>query len=146
MSDSLALEKQLCFRVYSLNKSITKLYAPMLKDMGLTYPQYLVMLALWQADSAMPVKTLCQTLDLDTGTLSPLLKRLEQAQLIKRTRSQEDERSVSITLTPHGRNIKQKAKQIPAKLFALTGLSLAELSGLQMTLDKLLTNARQHIS
>ena len=86
MSEHLTLEKQLCFRLYSLNKNLTKLYSPLLKKLGLTYPQYLVMLALWQAEKTVPIKQLCQQLDLDTGTLSPLLKRMEQSQLLTRAR------------------------------------------------------------
>ncbi|NMP31485.1 MarR family transcriptional regulator [Thalassotalea sp. M1531] len=145
MSDNLALEKQLCFRLYSLNKNITKLYAPLLKELGLTYPQYLVMLALWQTKESVPIKALCNALDLDTGTISPLLKRMEQASLISRVRNPEDERSVTISLTAHGKHIKQKAKHIPMKLFALTGLSSNEMQILQSTLDKLLIATKQHL-
>lgn len=149
MTDNLKLEKQLCFRLYSLNKALNKLYAPLLKELDLTYPQYLVMITLWEQTSttqqALSVKSVGEMLDLDSGTLSPLLKRMEQANLINRTRSEKDERTVLISLTAHGKNIKQKAKQIPAKLFALTGLSGEEMVNLQQTLDKLLENAKSNL-
>ncbi|MFD2166615.1 MarR family winged helix-turn-helix transcriptional regulator [Thalassotalea euphylliae] len=146
MSENLKLEKQLCFRVYNLNKTITKLYAPLLKDIGLTYPQYLVMLVLWEANDGVPIKFLSEKLDLDTGTLSPLLKRMEAAQLIKRQRSEDDERSVTIALSAHGRHIKQKARHIPGKLYSLTGMKVDELASLQHTLDKLMSNAKSHLN
>ncbi|WP_448556851.1 MarR family winged helix-turn-helix transcriptional regulator [Thalassotalea montiporae] len=145
MSDNLKLEKQLCFRLYSLNKTITKLYSPLLKALGLTYPQYLVMLVMWQAKQSVPIKTLCQQLDLDTGTLSPLLKRMEQANLLARTRSEQDERSVRISLTKEGKQLKQQAAQIPETMFSLTGLSIEEVVNLQQTLDKVLNNTKAQL-
>ncbi|REL29664.1 MarR family winged helix-turn-helix transcriptional regulator [Thalassotalea euphylliae] len=145
MSDNLKLEKQLCFRLYSLNKTITKLYNPLLKALGLTYPQYLVMLVMWQAKQSVPIKTLCQQLELDTGTLSPLLKRMEQANLLVRTRSEQDERSVHINLTKQGRQLKQQAAQIPETMFSLTGLSIEEVVNLQQTLDKVLNNTKAQL-
>lgn len=146
MSDHLTLEKQLCFRLYSLNKTITKLYKPLLTKLGLTYPQYLVMLAMWQVKQSVPIKALCQQLDLDTGTLSPLLKRMEQANLLRRIRSGEDERLVSISLTEHGRQLKTQAKHIPETMFALTGLSIEEVVNLQKTLDKALINTKAQLN
>jgi DNA-binding MarR family transcriptional regulator len=86
MSDNLQLEKQLCFRLYSANKKVCRLYAPLLKELGLTYPQYLVMLVLWQQIEALSVKALGKMLDLDSGTLSPLLKRMEKQRLLIRSR------------------------------------------------------------
>jgi len=138
MSDTLKLEKQVCFRLYNLSKSMNRLYAPLLKKLGLTYPQYLVMLVLWDSSAPVAVKQLGEQLDLDTGTLSPLLKRMEKQSLISRNRSDIDERSVDIALTAHGKNIKKDAKQIPAKLFALTGMSMAEMTALRSSLDLLL--------
>lgn len=146
MNDTLNIENQLCFRLYKLNKSITKLYAPLLKEAGLTYPQYLVMLVLWNENKPLAIKEIGNTLTLDTGTLSPLLKRMEKIDLIKRIRSKEDERSVSIELTAHGKQIKTKAKFIPAKLFMLTGLSKPELIALQDDLDNLIKNTEEHLS
>ena len=138
MSDSLQLEKQLCFRLYSVNKAMNRLYAPLLKELGVTYPQYLVMLALWDKTEAVTVKALGQKLDLDSGTLSPLLKRMEKLDLLNRKRSASDERSVEVTLTAHGKHIRSKAKLIPAKMFALTGLPLDEFLALNNKLDQLL--------
>ncbi|NQZ79546.1 MAG: MarR family transcriptional regulator [Colwellia sp.] len=145
MSEQLNLENQLCFRLYKLNKSLTKLYAPLLKELGLTYPQYLVMLVMWQNNKASSIKEIGDLLELDTGTLSPLLKRMEKLDLVKRTRSAHDERLVFIELTSHGKHIKVKAKLIPAKLFILTGLSKNELIQLQQSLDELLNNTNKHL-
>jgi len=145
MSEQLNLENQLCFRLYKLNKNLTKLYAPLLKEIGLTYPQYLVMLVLWQQNKPMLVKEVGKLLDLDSGTLSPLFKRMEKLELIKRLRSESDERSVFIELTAHGKHIKTHAKLIPAKIFTLTDLSHAELVSLRESLDLLLANTAKHI-
>ena len=142
----LALDKQLCFRIYSLNKTMTKLYAPLLKSIGLTYPQYLVMLVLWEANNnGVPVKHLTDRLDLDTGTLSPLLKRMEQAELVSRVRSQSDERSVTIALTRKGKALREEAACIPERLFHQTGMSIDELSDIQSKLDTLLATARSKL-
>ena len=138
MSDSLQLEKQLCFRLYSVNKAMNRLYAPLLKELGLTYPQYLVMLALWDKTEAVTVKQLGEILDLDSGTLSPLLKRMEKQELLSRNRCGADERSVEVSLSAHGKHIRSKAKLIPAKMFAKTGLPLDEFLMLNDRLDKLL--------
>ena len=101
----LALDAQLCFALYSASLAMTKLYKPLLDRLGLTYPQYLVMLVLWEED-AMSVKEIGERLFLDSGTLTPLLKRLEAAGLVKRTRSTEDERQVIVALTPQGEGLK----------------------------------------
>ncbi|GAA5137238.1 MarR family winged helix-turn-helix transcriptional regulator [Thalassotalea piscium] len=146
MSEQLHLENQLCFRLYKLNKNLTKLYAPLLKEIGLTYPQYLVMLVLWKDSTAKLVKEIGRELELDTGTLSPLLKRMEKLDLVKRTRSELDERAVFIALTSHGKHIKAKAKLIPAKLFTLTALSKNELIALKTSLDELLDNTAKHLT
>ena len=134
----LKLEKQLCFKLYSLNKNITKLYAPILKKLELTYPQYLVMLVLWEASSAIPIKMISEHLDLDTGTLSPLLKRMENNRLIKRSRSEQDERTVLISLTNKGQLVKTEAKEIPSELFAMTGLDIEQMKKLQQQLSDLI--------
>jgi len=140
MSEHLKLENQLCFRLYNLNKAMNRLYAPLLTDLGLTYPQYLVMLALWQQPTAISIKLLGKQLDLDSGTLSPLLKRMEKMALITRKRSDIDERVVEILLTQNGIKLKEKAECVPAKMFAKTGLSIDEIVHLNSSLDKLLTN------
>jgi DNA-binding MarR family transcriptional regulator len=134
----LHLDQQLCFRLYSVNKAMNRLYAPILKELDLTYPQYLVMLVLWEYKKPVNVKQIGQLLDLDSGTLSPLLKRMEKLSLITRNRNLEDERNVDITLTAHGKHIKLKAKHIPLQLFSLTGCSKEEFSQLSEKLDLLL--------
>src|SRR4051794_978318 len=105
----LRLDNQICFAVYSAAHAFTRFYKPLLERLGLTYPQYLVMLALWERDGV-PLKDIGERLFLDSGTLTPLLKRLEAAQLIKRTRGTEDERQVMIALTPQGQTLRGKAR------------------------------------
>ena len=108
----LRLDNQICFAVYSAAHAFNRVYKPLLDRLGLTYPQYLVMLALWERDGV-PLKDIGERLFLDSGTLTPLLKRLEAAQLIKRTRGTEDERQVLIALTPQGHALKEKARAVP---------------------------------
>jgi DNA-binding MarR family transcriptional regulator len=110
---SLQLDNQLCFALYSASLAMTKLYKPLLAELGLTYPQYLVMLVLWERDGLM-VSELGERLFLDSGTLTPLLKRLEAAGLIARLRAAHDERRVHITLTAAGRKLKARAAKVPA--------------------------------
>ena len=112
-TDPLQLDQQLCFLVYRLHRGITDLYRPILAELGLTYPQYLAMLVLWE-QSPVTVGQLGARLHLDSGTLSPLLKRLESAGLVTRTRSSADERSVEVTLTPAGRKLRSRAAHVPA--------------------------------
>ena len=138
MSDNLRLEKQLCFRLYSANKKVCRLYAPLLKELGLTYPQYLVMLVLWQQTEALSVKALGKMLDLDSGTLSPLLKRMEKQRLLIRSRQKTDERVVEVELTDVGKNLKQGAESIPETMFTKTGLSAERFQQLTNILDELL--------
>ena len=140
MNNNLLLEKQLCFRLYSLNKLMCRLYAPVLKELALTYPQYLVMMVLWQYKAGISVKDLGAKLDLDSGTLSPLLKRMEKQTLIKRERDTKDERVVLIKLTQKGVELQKNAEHIPAKMFAVTGLSPEKLQELNLTLDQLIDN------
>ena len=122
---SLALDDQLCFALYAASRAVTARYRPLLAELGLTYPQYLVMLALWEHGSA-SVKDLGAMLALDYGTLSPLLKRLESTGLVHRERSVSDERTVLVTLTPAGRALRRKAVRVPARIGSATGLSPAE--------------------
>jgi len=140
MSDNLLLEKQLCFRLYSLNKLMCRLYAPVLKELALTYPQYLAMLVLWQSPKGISVKDLGNQLDLDSGTLSPLLKRMEAQGLLTRVRQAIDERVVIIKLTKEGMALQQSAEHIPAKMFAVTGLTPDRLLSLNQELDQLIAN------
>jgi len=109
---ALLLDNQLCFLVYRLHRGITDLYRPVLQSLGLTYPQYLVMLVLWEEDG-LSVHRIGERLSLDSGTLSPLLKRLETAGLIARARSSVDERSVEISLTGAGRALRERAREVP---------------------------------
>jgi DNA-binding MarR family transcriptional regulator len=129
----LLLGNQLCFAIYSTAHAFNRVYKPLLDRLGLTYPQYLVMLVLWECDG-LAVKEIGERLFLDSGTLTPLLKRLEAAHLIKRTRSSEDERQVLIALTAQGEALHEKAKTVPQTILAASGCSIAELSGLRKSL------------
>lgn len=111
----LKLENQLCFPLYALSRQITNLYRPLLEKLDLTYPQYLVMLLLWEHPE-LSVKAIGEYLKLDSGTLTPLLKRLEKRELLTRTRDQQDERLVKISITTIGEELKLKARDIPAAL------------------------------
>ena len=126
----LLLDNQICFAVYSTAHAFNRVYKPLLDRLGLTYPQYLVMLVLWERDGV-PVKDIGERLFLDSGTLTPLLKRLEAAQLIKRTRSTEDERQVLIALTPQGQALREKARAVPQSILAASACSIAELSAMK---------------
>jgi len=140
MNDNLLLEKQLCFRLYTLNKLMCRLYAPVLKALGLTYPQYLAMLVLWQYKDGISVKDLGAKLDLDSGTLSPLLKRMESQELLTRIRQTKDERIVTIKLSQKGSELKKDAQHIPEQMFAKTGLTADKLHSLTAELDQLIEN------
>ena len=127
--DLLMLDQQLCFALYSASLAMTKLYKPLLETIGLTYPQYLVMLVLWERDGLM-VSELGERLSLDSGTLTPLLKRMELAGLISRLRAVEDERRVCISLTAAGRALRARAAAIPACVIRATQCSLPDLMAL----------------
>jgi DNA-binding MarR family transcriptional regulator len=140
MNNNLLLEKQLCFRIYTLNKLMGRLYAPVLKELSLTYSQYLAMLVLWQHPDGISVKSLGQQLDLDSGTLSPLLKRMEKEQLLSRQRTEKDERVVIIKLSTKGKELQAAAKDIPESMFSLTGFTPEKLVQLTTSLDELIDN------
>jgi len=125
----LLLDNQLCFALYSTSLAMTKLYKPLLDELGLTYPQYLAMLVLWEKDGLM-VSELGERLYLDSGTLTPLLKRLEASGLISRIRAVEDERRVHITLTAAGRKLKSRAAKIPGCILEASQCSIPELTAL----------------
>jgi MarR family transcriptional regulator, organic hydroperoxide resistance regulator len=125
----LQLDNQLCFALYSTSLAMTKLYKPLLEELGLTYPQYLAMLVLWEQDGLM-VSELGERLYLDSGTLTPLLKRMETAGLVSRIRAVEDERRVHITLTAAGRKLKTRAAKIPGCILSATQCSIPELVSL----------------
>ncbi len=141
--DSLRLDDQLCFGLYAASRAVTSLYRVVLEDLDLTYPQYLVMLALWEEDHRQ-VKELGAELSLDSGTLSPLLKRLEGAGLVRRTRQTDDERSVRISLTPEGAALKEKAQGVPSVIGAAMALDEAELTRMRKSLDRLTTSVNAY--
>jgi MarR family transcriptional regulator, organic hydroperoxide resistance regulator len=132
----LLLENQLCFALYSTSLAMTRVYKPLLDEIGLTYPQYLAMLVLWEKDGLM-VSELGERLYLDSGTLTPLLKRLETSGLIARIRAVEDERRVHITLTAAGRKIKAKAAKIPGCILSASQCSIPELMTLTQQVQTL---------
>lgn len=138
-AESLFLEKQLCFPLYAASRLTTKIYAPLLKELDITYPQYLVLLVLWQ-HGEQSVNEVGNRLFLESNTVTPLLKRLEQKQLISRNRSAEDERSVRIALTSKGELLKTEAMEIPEKIigsFEDDSIDKAEILQFQKTLFKL---------
>lgn len=135
-NDSLRLDRQLCFQLYLASKSLTQAYGPLLEPLDLTYLQYLVMMVLWEEDKV-SVKALGEKLHLDSGTLSPLLKRLLAKELVTKTRAEEDERSVVIALTGEGRALKAKALNVPEKLFRCTGLKMGDAEALFRSLREL---------
>ena len=134
--DAPRLNRQVCFAMYSASRAATAAYRPMLDDLGLTYPQYLVMLVLWE-EQPRSVRELGEELGLDSGTLSPLLKRLEALGLVERRRSVEDERRVEVFLTDAGAALSAKASRLPQQLADAAGLSPAELDQLRDTLGRL---------
>ena len=131
--DNLQLRRQVCFALYAASRAVTALYRPVLDRLGLTYPQYLVLLVLWEHGDT-TVKALGSALMLDSGTLSPLLKRLESGGLVVRRRSSTDERSVVISLTPAGDRLRREAAAVPGAVAAASGLPPAALSALRDTL------------
>jgi DNA-binding MarR family transcriptional regulator len=135
-TDWLALDRQLCFALYSASHAMTRAYQPLLAPLGLTYPQYLVMLVLWQQDG-LTVSQLGERLALDSGTLTPLLKRLEAAGHVRRLRDAEDERRVRLQLTPTGRALRAQAEPIPPALAAASGCGLDEIVSLTRRLAEL---------
>ncbi|MFN7055133.1 MarR family winged helix-turn-helix transcriptional regulator [Hyphomonas sp.] len=132
----LLLDNQLCFALYSASLQMTKLYKPLLDEIGLTYPQYLTMLVLWEEDGV-SVGRLGERLFLDSGTLTPLLKRLEKAGLITRARNAEDERQVIVRLTPAGQALKTAAQDIPLRIAASGDMSASEFLSLRKKLKEL---------
>ena len=139
--EAMKLSNQLCFPLYAAARNVTGLYTPCLRPLGLTYTQYIVFLVLWEKD-ALTVGEIGERLMLDNGTLSPLLKKMEQAGYVERRRSQEDERVVVITLTEAGRALKEKAKDIPAQVAGCIDLSPEKAQTLYALLYELLNNQK----
>ena len=135
--EQLKIENQICFALYACSKEVIRLYKPLLDPLGLTYTQYIVLLALWEKDNV-TVKELGKRLYLDSGTLTPLLKKLEGQELIKRKRSREDERNVYIQLTQSGSELQQHVQMIPEKMFCKTGVSLEQAKVIHKQLHELL--------
>ena len=137
-TDWLQLDNQLCFALYSASLAMTKLYKPLLEPLGLTYPQYLALLVLWERDG-LAVNELGERLFLDSGTLTPLLKRMEAAGWLSRERASDDERRVLVSLTADGKALKRRALSVPRALAAATGCSADELVALTQRLQQLRT-------
>lgn len=137
IQETLKLDDQICFALYVCSKEVMKQYRPILEGIGLTYTQYITMLALWEKENV-TVKELGAKLYLDSGTLTPLLKKLEAAGLISRVRDQQDERNVVITLTTAGRSLEQQAQSIPCRLFEQSEVSVEELQSLHTQLYRML--------
>ncbi|GAA2468717.1 MarR family winged helix-turn-helix transcriptional regulator [Winogradskya humida] len=140
MSDPLELEQQVCFALSVAARSVVAVYRPLLEPMGLTHPQYLVMLALWQ-HAPLSVRKLSTLLQLDPGTLSPLLKRLETIGYLRRERDPKDERSLAVTLTPAGRDLREQALKIPPAVVDRLGMPLDELMSLHAALTRVISAA-----
>lgn len=133
-TNDLDLEAQFCFALYSTTLALGKIYAPILAGLGLTYPQYLVMLVLWQEDG-LTVRALGEQLHLNSGTLTPMLKRMEQAGLVRRSRDKKDERLVRTELTQAGRDLQPHAVGIPCAIAAATGLPMDRLARIKDELE-----------
>lgn len=131
---ALLLDRQFCFSVYSASLALNKLYRKLLRPLGLTYPQYLVMMVLWEGDG-LTVSDIGARLHLDSATLTPLLKRMEAQQLVSRNRAADDERQVIITLTKAGRELKKRAGQVPESVLCAASCSVEELTRLKEKLD-----------
>lgn len=139
--DLLQLDRQVCFALSVAARAVVALYRPLLEPMGLTHPQYLVMLALWER-SPRSVKDLAAALALDPGTLSPLLKRLEAGGLVTRARDRADERALAVELTAKGRALRAEAEKVPPAIVARLGIEIAELEGLHGALTRVIAAAR----
>lgn len=142
MEDILSLDNQLCFALYACSKELLRKYEPVLAPLGLTYTQYIVMLALWEQEGQ-TVKSLGEALRLDSGTLTPLLKRMEAKGFLEKRRSARDERLVEVLLTGKGRALREQALEIPEKMLCITGFSSEGAAALRETLWAFLTRLRE---
>lgn len=145
-ADTLKLDSQLCFKLYAASRAVIRGYKPMLDQLGLTYPQYLVMLVLWEWQDTPPeqptVKALGERLALDSGTLTPLLKRLELLQWVQRQRSARDEREVHLSLSPAGQALREQVGPLKVRLLCDSGVNLDSLNELRAGLDQLLSQIK----
>ncbi|SAK60410.1 MarR family winged helix-turn-helix transcriptional regulator [Caballeronia ptereochthonis] len=140
----LELDQQLCFALYSTSLAMTKAYKPLLEQLGLTYPQYLAMLVLWESDD-LTVKEIATRLSLDSATMTPLLKRLEAQGYVERVRGVEDERQVHIRLTDAGRELKQSARDIPAEIYCASGSDIDAMLRLRGDLVRLRMSLNEYL-
>jgi DNA-binding MarR family transcriptional regulator len=145
LSSSLLVEDQICFSLYAASRSVTAVYRPLLDRIGLTYPQYLVMLVLWQ-HGPRAIKDISSALQLDYGTLTPLLKRLEALGYIERRRRADDERTVMIHLTDGGRRLRSEATDVPIEISRALGLSAADTATLQDLLRRVTANTAEYVA
>ena len=143
--DMLALERQVCFALSVAARNVVAVYRPVLDPLGLTHPQYLVMLALWQ-HGPLSVKELSRLLQLDPGTLSPLLKRLESSGLLRRERDSKDQRNLALTLTDKGTALRAQAEKIPAGIVERLGMPVEELMDLQGALTRVIAASQQALA
>jgi DNA-binding MarR family transcriptional regulator len=139
MEEQLKLDNQLCFSMYTASRLITRLYQPHLKKIDLTYLQYIVMLVMWEREKIV-LKELGELLYLDSGTLSPLIKKLEKKDLVKKQRSEEDERILEVEITQKGKELKEKAKDIPFKIAEETGLTMEQYQNIKKMTDDFIKN------
>ncbi len=135
--EAMKLDNQICFPLYAAARQVVNLYTPVLKPLGLTYTQYLVLLVLWEKDG-IPVGEICERLMLDNGTLSPLLKKMQTAGFIEKKRSEKDDRVVVITLTKEGRELQEKAKDVPLRVISCVDLPKEKAHQLYALLRELL--------
>ena len=140
-TNPLALEEQVCFALSVAARSVVAVYRPLLEPMGLTHPQYLVMLALWEHEP-LSVRELSRLLQLEPATLSPLLKRLEESELVRRERDPRDERALAVRLTDRGRELRRQAERIPGQVVDALGIEVAELQRLHRMLTRVIAAAR----
>lgn len=138
--DPLSLERQVCFALVVASRSVLSVYRPLLEPMGLTHPQYLVMLALWER-SPRSLREIAGLLQLDSATVSPLLKRLEASGLITRTRQSDDERRLEVELTTRGRELRREAEKIPPAIIARLGVEVSDLESLRRSLTAIIAAA-----
>ena len=140
--DRLTLHQQVCFTLAVASREVVSLYRPLLAPLGLTHPQYLVMVTLWGADGPISIKELSRLLQLEAPTLSPLLKRLQTAGLVERQRDPADERSLQVSLTERGEKLRAEAAGVPVAVIERLGMSVSELESLQEVLASVITHAK----
>ncbi|NGZ77307.1 MarR family winged helix-turn-helix transcriptional regulator [Saccharibacillus alkalitolerans] len=141
--ERLTLDSHLCFSLYACSRAIFRMYRPLLDELNLTYPQYLVLLVLWDRQES-SIKELSHLLTLDSGTLTPMLKRMESSGLLVRSRSVDDERIVTVQITDKGRELQSRAECIPASLIESSGLELQQLGALNETIRTLMDSVENH--